>query len=113
MLCQENEKLFVLLPGPPRENQPMVHNFLFPKLKEKGFIEGEIYTKVYRIYDVGESSIADLFMSFNEDVEIGYYAVSGGWCEIHLSKYFTEKNKAKELTPILKKVENIEIVYEL
>jgi nicotinamide-nucleotide amidase len=107
MLCQENGKLLVLLPGPPRENQPMVQNFLLPKLKEKEFLEGEIYTKVYRIYDVGESVIADLFMSFNEDVEIGYYAVAGGWCEIHLSRYFAEKNKAKELTPILKKVEKI------
>ncbi|MCX6112710.1 MAG: CinA family protein, partial [Proteobacteria bacterium] len=46
----------------------------------------------YSLYNVGESTVADLFVSFNEDVDIGYYFTSGGWCEIHLSKYIEGKN---------------------
>jgi len=84
---QEADKIFVLLPGPPRENQPMIKEVLLPKLKENGFIKGSPRTKVYRIYNVGESAIADLFRPFHDRIELGFYPVTGGWCEVHLSNH--------------------------
>ncbi|MGI8469456.1 MAG: competence/damage-inducible protein A [Pyrinomonadaceae bacterium] len=56
MLVELGEKLFVILPGPPRENQPMFENFIFPKLKEKA---GEIYVKrkILRVAGIGESAV--------------------------------------------------------
>lgn len=107
VFCQKCNKIFVLLPGPPKENQSMIKEQLFPKLKEKGFVKGSFYTKIYRIYNVGESAIADLFRPFKEDIEIGFYPVTGGWCEVHLSKYISKKEQIKKLTPIIKKAEKI------
>ncbi|MEI6079898.1 MAG: CinA family nicotinamide mononucleotide deamidase-related protein [bacterium] len=107
MFFMENDKIFVLLPGPPLENQPMIKNGLFPKLKENGFIQGNILSKVYRLYNVGESAAADLFASFDEDVELGYYFTSGGWCEIHLTKYVTGEAQSTGLVSASKKAEKI------
>ena len=109
MLYEQNGKMFILLPGPPLENQPMIRDYLFPKLKEKDFIQGSFHTKVYRLYNVGESMVADLFVSFNENVDIGYYFTAGGWCEIHLSKYRTAtgKKQIQELTVATERAEKI------
>src|SRR5687768_10282485 len=35
MSIEIGEKFFVILPGPPRENQPMFENYVLPKLREK------------------------------------------------------------------------------
>ncbi len=50
------EKFFVILPGPPRENQPMFENFILPKLREK---VGEIYVRrrFLRVSGIGESAV--------------------------------------------------------
>ncbi len=49
-------KFFVILPGPPRENQPMFENFILPKLREKA---GEIFVKrkILRVSGMGESAV--------------------------------------------------------
>ncbi len=56
MLVEMDEKFFVVLPGPPRENQPMFNDFILPKLREKA---GEIYVKrrFLRVSGVGESAV--------------------------------------------------------
>ncbi|HOV15652.1 MAG TPA: competence/damage-inducible protein A, partial [Spirochaetota bacterium] len=87
--CFNNEtgKLYILLPGPPHENQPMINGWLTQKLKNTGFIDGEIFTKIFRLYDVGESTIADVFRDFKENVEVGYYFTRNSFVEIHLTKF--------------------------
>ncbi|HXG85405.1 MAG TPA: competence/damage-inducible protein A [Pyrinomonadaceae bacterium] len=56
MSYESDGKLFVILPGPPRENQPMFENFILPKLREKA---GEIFVKrrVLRVAGMGESAV--------------------------------------------------------
>lgn len=56
MSVELGEKFFVILPGPPRENQPMFENFVFPKLKEKS---GEVFVKrrILRVAGMGESAV--------------------------------------------------------
>lgn len=56
MFAKLDEKSFVILPGPPRENQPMFESFVLPRLKEKS---GEIFVKrkLLRVSGMGESAV--------------------------------------------------------
>jgi nicotinamide-nucleotide amidase len=56
MTVKIEEKFLVILPGPPRENQPMFETFVFPKLKEKS---GEIVFKkrILKVSGIGESAL--------------------------------------------------------
>ena len=56
MLYESDGKSLVILPGPPRENQPMFENFVLPGLREKA---GEISVKrrVLRVAGMGESAV--------------------------------------------------------
>lgn len=56
-MCVEfASKIFVILPGPPRENKPMFENFILPKLRE---MAGEIYVKrkMLKVSGLGESAV--------------------------------------------------------
>ena len=56
MTIEIGAKFFVILPGPPRENQPMFENFVFPKLRRAA---GEIFVKrrILRVSGLGESAV--------------------------------------------------------
>jgi nicotinamide-nucleotide amidase len=56
MLSRIDEKFLVILPGPPRENQPMFDDFVFQKLKEKS---GEIVfrKRILKVSGLGESAL--------------------------------------------------------
>ncbi len=56
MSVKIGEKFLIILPGPPRENQPMFNNFVFQKLKEKA---GEIVfrKRILKVSGLGESAI--------------------------------------------------------
>jgi nicotinamide-nucleotide amidase len=56
MMAEIDGKYLVILPGPPRENQPMYDTYVFPKLREKA---GEIYVRrrVLRVAGFGESAL--------------------------------------------------------
>ena len=103
MYYNKDGRLFILLPGPPRENQPMIKGDLYGILKENGFFSGEIYTRVYRLYGVGESTVADIFTGFDEDIQIGYYFTTGGWVEVHFSDFITGEAGKKRVDDITKK----------
>jgi nicotinamide-nucleotide amidase len=56
MFVETEKKFFVILPGPPRENQPMFLDFVLPKVREKA---GEIAVKrkIMRVSGIGESAV--------------------------------------------------------
>ncbi|HVE56805.1 MAG TPA: competence/damage-inducible protein A [Pyrinomonadaceae bacterium] len=56
MLTKIGEKFLIILPGPPRENQPMFETHVFQKLKEKA---GEIVfrKRILKVSGLGESAI--------------------------------------------------------
>lgn len=56
MSVEIGEKFLVILPGPPRENQPMFLDFVMPKLRE---FAGEIIVrrKILRVAGMGESAV--------------------------------------------------------
>jgi len=59
MLAKIDEKFLAVLPGPPRENQPMFDNYVFAKLKESA---GNVIVKrrVLRVTGYGESAVDEL-----------------------------------------------------
>lgn len=59
MMLKLANKLFVVLPGPPRELEPMFETLVLPKLKEKA---GEIYVKrrILRVSGMGESAVDEV-----------------------------------------------------
>lgn len=56
MSLETSGKFFVVLPGPPKENQPMFENFILPKLRESA---GEIFVKrkIIKVSGMGESAV--------------------------------------------------------
>ncbi|HEY8562912.1 MAG TPA: competence/damage-inducible protein A [Pyrinomonadaceae bacterium] len=56
MLTETGGKFLIVLPGPPRENQPMFENHVFRKLREKA---GEIVfrKRILKVSGMGESAI--------------------------------------------------------
>ncbi len=62
------EKFLIILPGPPRENQPMFNDFVFQKLREKA---GEIVfrKRILKVSGLGESAvdeaIAPIYSAYN------------------------------------------------
>tara|TARA_R110002096_G_scaffold27577_14_gene84217 strand:+ start:3882 stop:5126 length:1245 start_codon:yes stop_codon:yes gene_type:complete len=70
-----------LLPGPPRELKPMFKDLVYPRLAEMGASDGASGVwHNFRIYGVGESSIAgklDPMFEADPDVELGYCARLG------------------------------------
>ena len=59
MKADENGKLVVLLPGPPRENQPMFDNYIMPDL-EKMSRGVRIAKRVLKVTGIGESQLDDV-----------------------------------------------------
>ena len=59
MLLRENGKFLVILPGPPRENQPMFEECVFEKLKE---IAGDVVARrrTLRVSGMGESALDEI-----------------------------------------------------
>jgi nicotinamide-nucleotide amidase len=59
MYVDSDGKLLAMLPGPPRENQPMFTDHVLPKLKA---IAGEVYVKrrILRVSGLGESAVDEI-----------------------------------------------------
>ena len=98
MMLELTDKLFVVLPGPPREMKPMFENFVLPKLKETA---GEIYVKrrILRVSGMGESAvdevIAPIYGAFkNVQTSILF---SKSEIEVHLSAQSKTEQEADEV----------------
>jgi nicotinamide-nucleotide amidase len=98
MLVEIDDKVFGILPGPPRENQPMFTNFILPKLRERA---GEIYVKrrFLRVSGMGESAvdeaIAPIYKSYaNVETSILF---NKSEIELHLSAQSNSEAEANKI----------------
>ncbi|MFN0280206.1 MAG: competence/damage-inducible protein A [Pyrinomonadaceae bacterium] len=59
MYIERDDKRLAILPGPPRENQPMFTEYVLPKLKS---IAGEVFVKrrILRVSGMGESAVDEI-----------------------------------------------------
>ena len=62
MLIEQNDKRIALLPGPPKEMQPMAKNELLPH-----FLNGEstIFSELLRFAGIGESKVETILIDLN------------------------------------------------
>jgi nicotinamide-nucleotide amidase len=98
MSVEIEAKSLVILPGPPRENQPMFTNFILPKLRQKA---GEIYVRrrFLRVSGMGESAvdeaIAPIYKSY-ENVETSIL-FNKSEIELHLSANSDSADEADKI----------------
>lgn len=57
-IIEENGKVLIMLPGPPREMKAMFNESVIPYLRKKS--EGILVSKVLRVYGVGEGTAAEM-----------------------------------------------------
>lgn len=97
MFLESDGKMLAILPGPPRENQPMFIDNVFPKLKA---IAGEIFVhrRVIKVSGKGESAVDEIaapIYSGYPDVETSIL-FNKSEVEIHITARSDKPEKAQE-----------------
>lgn len=85
LIMEKGEKIAVLLPGPPRETEPMFLHELYPYLEKK--TNERIYSKVLKFFGIGESAL---------EIEISDIINSGG--EVTVAPYIGKGDVTLRLT---------------
>ncbi len=91
-IIEKNGKILIMLPGPPNELQPMFEEYVVPYLNKK--TPDMFYSKVYRLFGIGESAAAeklDRLMRESENPTVAPYAKTG---EVRLRVTARCKDKA-------------------
>ena len=102
-ICLEvEEKLIILLPGPPREMLPMFKEQVIPLLREKLQEQGNLgilQSKVLRIIGLGESAMAEMIQPLLENQDNPTLAPLAKGAEVHLriTAYGSSPKEAGEL----------------
>lgn len=81
-IIEKDDKIVIMLPGPPVELKEMFSKSVLPYLRKKS--DNMIYSKTYRIFGMGESSVAqklDDLMTHNQNPTVAPYAKTG---EVHV-----------------------------
>lgn len=98
MSVEIGEKFFVILPGPPRENQPMFTNFVLPKLRESA---GQIFVKrkIMRVSGIGESAVDEAISPIYKSYETVDTSIlfNKSEIEIHLTAKADSEAKANAI----------------
>jgi nicotinamide-nucleotide amidase len=92
MCLETGGKFFVVLPGPPRENQPMFENHVLPKLRGAA---GEIFVKrkILRVSGLGESAVDEAIAPIYTDYENPQTTILFNRSEIEI--HLTAQNKSE------------------
>ena len=101
------KQIIIILPGPPRENNPMIINNLPDILRKYGYTDGILLNKIYRIYNIGESDMADAVAGIDfGDCIVGYYFTTDARVELHISRFVDNENETLD-TNLLHSIEDI------
>jgi nicotinamide-nucleotide amidase len=74
LLCEFEDTLIYLLPGPPREYSPMIKELVIPHISK--LKPSHTHTELFHIYGVSESRVEDAFQPFLKK----YSFVSPAYC---------------------------------
>ena len=102
---EQNGKLLVHLPGPPRELRWMYTNCLKPYLIQTYGSQGCISSLIMKIYDMGESTLEEQIMDFikgQSNPTIAMYA-KPGYMELRLTARAQTEEEAQRLLQPLEK----------
>lgn len=105
IILEENNKVLILLPGPPREMIPMFENYVVPYLTS--FSSGVICSRVLRVCGIGESfmeeKVKDLILN-STNPTIAPYAKEGE-AILRITAKAESKEKAEEMIEgVVKKI---------
>ncbi len=104
-LIEEDNKIIIMLPGPPNETIPMFENHVKPYLQSK--TDGVFYSKTLRVCGVGESMAEDMIKDIIEKQTNPSIAPYAKTFEVHLRITASAKNidEAKKLVePVAKEI---------
>ena len=82
VVMESGNKLFVLLPGPPRETLPLLEEALEPLL-QKHFALNPLVERIFRLYNTGESRVQEILTGLKLKGDLGIYFKKEGWIELH------------------------------
>lgn len=105
---EENGRIFVLLPGPPKELKPMFSGKVIPRLEK--FRQGFSFRRVLRITGPGESAIETKISDlYPEDPQINVTMLaSPGEIDIHLLAHSAKSSEAakEKILALSQKIES-------
>ena len=82
IIIKKNDKIIILLPGPPKELTPMFEKYIIPYLSQKE--KKNFYSRYYRVVGIGESALEDVLMDIIDKQENPTLATYAGNCEVLL-----------------------------
>jgi len=77
LIVEHKSKIIIALPGPPREMQPMVMNYVMPYLRKKADAAGIIKSRSIRLIGLAEASVDEKvtdLLNLSGAVRVGIYA---------------------------------------
>ncbi|MBS4535990.1 competence/damage-inducible protein A [Clostridium sp. D2Q-14] len=93
MIINKNDKKIFLLPGPPKELQPMFNRYVLDYLKK--FSHKKTFTKIIHTTEIGESLLEEKIKPyFNNKIKIGMYP-RNGIVDIKISSTTNNLNESK------------------
>lgn len=105
----ESEKgIFIMLPGPPKEMEPLFEKEVCPYLRAK--TNGVIYSKSLRVFGIGESALAEklhTLMTESTNPSIAPYAKTGEVVLRLTASSDTEKNAMEKVQTLEKNVRDV------
>lgn len=106
-IINENGKILIMLPGPPREMKAMFEESVIPYLKK--YSEQVLVSKVLRIIGVGESEAAERIGDLidNENPTVAPYAKNGEMIFRITAKAKNNKEARKMILPIEGRIKSL------
>lgn len=105
---EKDGKILVLLPGPPREIEPMFLNYISPLLQK--FTGNTMFSRTVHIFDIGESRVETMLkdmMTTLTNPTVAPYAKDG---EVLLRITAAAENKEKAekmINPVIKQIKSV------
>ncbi len=97
----------IVIPGPPRENRPMIDEELPRLLKAWGLLGSKLHKQCLRLYSIGESQFTELSKDFSKLCYWGTYFSSEGYLDLHLSQWSDDEAQPQVLLEELDKVKEL------
>ena len=98
MMLDLEKKLFVVLPGPPRENKPMYENFVAARVRD---LAGEICVRrrILRVSGMGESAVDEVIAPIYKSYQSVQTSIlfSKSEIEVHLAAKASNENEALDV----------------
>ncbi|MDK2798416.1 MAG: nicotinamide-nucleotide amidase [Clostridiales bacterium] len=106
-IIEKDDKIVVMLPGPPKEMKPMFRESVYPYLRKK--TSNIIYSRVLRIFGIGESSLEQKLIDIIDNQNnptVAPYAQEGEVTLRITAKCENEEAAEKLIVPVENEIRN-------